>query len=195
MAEKAWSPEPWIWAWGELNRKRCLPVAYVSAVVPPTGNFRLHGIQRKHLSGAYGSGCVCWHALKPLLDFHTLHSSHPHASRFPTPRGSLRFAQMMWRLNFMVFFTCVVLNNSYMLYYICPMHTIFTVFVYAALAIAPQYNQNNFWCLMKWVGASGVGECGPGGNWQMGVRDACHGFDDRVAAWDRRSASQTCATC
>ncbi|PNW78612.1 hypothetical protein CHLRE_09g389950v5 [Chlamydomonas reinhardtii] len=60
-----------------------------------------------------------------------------------------RFAQMMWRLNFMVFFTCVVLNNSYMLYYICPMHTIFTVFVYAALAIAPQYNQNNFWCLMK----------------------------------------------
>jgi hypothetical protein len=38
-----------------------------------------------------------------------------------------RFAQMMWRLNFLVTFACIVLRNSYMLYYICPMHTIFTV--------------------------------------------------------------------
>ncbi|KAG2484868.1 hypothetical protein HYH03_016354 [Edaphochlamys debaryana] len=63
-----------------------------------------------------------------------------------------RFAQMFWRLNFLVFFTCVVLNNSYMLYYICPMHTIFTVFVYLALAIAPHTNQSNFWCLTKIAG-------------------------------------------
>lgn len=39
--------------------------------------------------------------------------------------------QMMWRLNFLVFFVCLVLNNSYMLYYIAPMHTIFTILVYA----------------------------------------------------------------
>ncbi|KDO72001.1 hypothetical protein CISIN_1g011439mg [Citrus sinensis] len=38
-----------------------------------------------------------------------------------------RFAQMMWRLNFLVLFCCIVLNNSYMLYYICPMHTLFTL--------------------------------------------------------------------
>ncbi|GFZ21758.1 O-acetyltransferase family protein [Actinidia rufa] len=44
-----------------------------------------------------------------------------------------RFAQMMWRLNFLVFFCCVVLNNSYTLYYICPMHTLFTLMVYGAL--------------------------------------------------------------
>ncbi|MBA0595079.1 hypothetical protein Gorai_011957, partial [Gossypium raimondii] len=37
-----------------------------------------------------------------------------------------RFAQMMWRLNFFVAFCCIVLNNDYMLYYICPMHTLFT---------------------------------------------------------------------
>ncbi|GAX80624.1 hypothetical protein CEUSTIGMA_g8059.t1 [Chlamydomonas eustigma] len=54
-----------------------------------------------------------------------------------------RFSQMMWRLNFLVFFACLVLRNSYMLYYICPMHTIFTVLVYGCLAIAPQYNQSN----------------------------------------------------
>ena len=37
---------------------------------------------------------------------------------------------MMWRLNFLVMVCCLALNNSYMLYYICPMHTLFTVMVY-----------------------------------------------------------------
>lgn len=43
-----------------------------------------------------------------------------------------RFVQMMWRLNFFVFFCCVALNNSYVLYYICPMHTLFTIMLYRA---------------------------------------------------------------
>ena len=55
-------------------------------------------------------------------------------------RCGRRFCQMMWRLNFLVTVTCVVLENSYMLYYICPMHTIFTVFVYACLALGAKYN-------------------------------------------------------
>jgi hypothetical protein len=41
---------------------------------------------------------------------------------------------MMWRLNFLVLFCCLVLNNSYMLYYICPMHTLFTIMVYGGEA-------------------------------------------------------------
>eukprot|EP00435_Cladocopium_sp_Y103_P020417 s890_g5.t1 len=44
-----------------------------------------------------------------------------------------RTAQMLFRLNFLGLVVCVVLRNEYMLYYICAMHTLFTVFVLVAM--------------------------------------------------------------
>jgi len=65
----------------------------------------------------------------------------------------LRFSQMMWRLNFFVFFVCVTMNNEYMLYYICPMHTFFTLMVFIPLWMFNKYNTSDLVCTLK-IGAT-----------------------------------------
>lgn len=42
-----------------------------------------------------------------------------------------------------------VMNNSLMVYYICPMHTLFTVLVYACLAIKSDWNKSNLLLAVK----------------------------------------------
>ncbi|KEG13869.1 putative CAS1 domain-containing protein 1-like isoform X2 [Trypanosoma grayi] len=54
-----------------------------------------------------------------------------------------RFCETQWRLNFLVTATCAVLGNQYMLYYICPLHTLFTLFIYGSLACFQDMNRSN----------------------------------------------------
>merc|ERR1712048_1312961 len=53
-----------------------------------------------------------------------------------------RTLQMLFRLNFFVFLVCVVLNNEFMLYYVAPLHTIFTVFVMLVLFLGQKLNES-----------------------------------------------------
>ena len=54
-----------------------------------------------------------------------------------------RFLAMQWRLNFLVFWICAMLQNEYMLYYICVLHTTFTVIIYAGLGIKHEWNHSS----------------------------------------------------
>eukprot|EP01062_Namystynia_karyoxenos_P003769 TRINITY_DN1133_c0_g1_i1.p1 TRINITY_DN1133_c0_g1~~TRINITY_DN1133_c0_g1_i1.p1 ORF type:complete len:615 (+),score=206.52 TRINITY_DN1133_c0_g1_i1:86-1846(+) len=67
-----------------------------------------------------------------------------------------RFFQMIWRLNFMVFWACVVLANDYMCYYICGMHTLWTFFVYFSLMFFKEHNEKNWVIALKFAGCTAI---------------------------------------
>lgn len=46
-----------------------------------------------------------------------------------------RVLKMLFRLNFLVFVMCLLMNTDYVLYYICPMHTMWFLSVYAVMGM------------------------------------------------------------
>ncbi|KAG2374637.1 hypothetical protein C9374_010656 [Naegleria lovaniensis] len=54
-----------------------------------------------------------------------------------------RFLQMLWRLNFSAVAFCLVTGNSYFLYYIVPLHTLYFVMIFVVMRIGrPLWNQH-----------------------------------------------------
>ena len=53
-----------------------------------------------------------------------------------------RLFGMLFRLNWLVFWVCLLLNQRLMLYYICPLHTFFFLVCYATWGIGYQWNKN-----------------------------------------------------
>ena len=60
-----------------------------------------------------------------------------------------RVLQMVWRLNFLVFFLCLVHGNPYILYYICPLHTYFFFMVYGTMYVGKEKNYTRWWIRIK----------------------------------------------
>jgi len=60
-----------------------------------------------------------------------------------------RVLQMLWRLNFLVFFLCLTHGNPYILYYICPLHTYFFLMVYAVMSFQKEKNYTKYWIRNK----------------------------------------------
>ncbi len=52
---------------------------------------------------------------------------------FKRDYGWLRVVQMLWRLNFAVALLMLWHGNTYILYYICPLHTFYFLFTYAVM--------------------------------------------------------------
>jgi len=56
----------------------------------------------------------------------------------------LRVLQMLWRMNFFCFFLCLTMDNPYLVYYICPLHTFFFFITYLLMGVMQSEN------LTKW---------------------------------------------
>jgi hypothetical protein len=63
--------------------------------------------------------------------------------------GVPRLLQMMWRLNFLVFFLMLVMNNNYITYYICPLHTFYFMLTYVTMYCFQSLNHSNWGIRLK----------------------------------------------
>lgn len=62
---------------------------------------------------------------------------------------AVRVMQMLWRLNFLVAFLCLTQGTTYILYYICLLHTYFFLMVYATMRVAKHVNYTKWGLRVK----------------------------------------------
>eukprot|EP00934_Nitzschia_sp_Nitz4_P006737 Nitzschia sp. Nitz4//scaffold45_size130396//8549//11497//NITZ4_003428-RA/size130396-processed-gene-0.172-mRNA-1//1//CDS//3329552335//6727//frame0 len=63
--------------------------------------------------------------------------------------GAIRVLQMLWRLNFLVLFLCLTQGTTFILYYICLLHTYYFFMVYAVMRVGANMNHNKWWVRIK----------------------------------------------
>lgn len=61
----------------------------------------------------------------------------------------VRVLQMLWRLNFLVLFLCLSQGTTYILYYICPLHTYFFFMVYITMSLGRHLNYSKYGLRLK----------------------------------------------
>lgn len=70
--------------------------------------------------------------------------------------SAARVLQMLWRLNFLVLFLCLSQGTTYILYYICPLHTYFFFMVYLTMRIRKDLNYSKYGVRFKLVAVAFV---------------------------------------
>lgn len=63
--------------------------------------------------------------------------------------GTVRVLQMLWRLNFLVLFLCLTQGTTFILYYICLLHTYYFCMVYIIMRIRHKQNYTKWWIRTK----------------------------------------------
>jgi hypothetical protein len=63
--------------------------------------------------------------------------------------SAVRVMQMLWRLNFLVVFLCLTQGTTYILYYICLLHTYFFLMVYATMRVGKHLNYSKYGIRLK----------------------------------------------
>jgi hypothetical protein len=63
--------------------------------------------------------------------------------------GSVRVLQMLWRLNFLVLFLCLTQGTTYILYYICLLHTYYFMMVYVTMRVFKSVNYTKYGIRIK----------------------------------------------
>eukprot|EP00978_Attheya_sp_CCMP212_P006146 scaffold13844_cov55-Attheya_sp.AAC.2 len=63
--------------------------------------------------------------------------------------SAIRVMQMLWRLNFLVIFLCLSQGTTYILYYICPLHTYFFIMVYVTMRAFKNVNYSKYGLRLK----------------------------------------------
>jgi len=61
----------------------------------------------------------------------------------------LRVMQMIWRMNFFVVFLCLTMDNPYIVYYICPLHTFYFLVTYATMVVWSEVNHRQYAPMIK----------------------------------------------
>lgn len=81
----------------------------------------------------------------------------------------VRLLQMLWRLNFLVFFLVMIMDNHYILYYICPLHTFYFLMVYVIMR--PVQSANYTKSGMRWKLALAALFISAVWDWDIGLFD------------------------
>jgi hypothetical protein len=68
----------------------------------------------------------------------------------------IRVIQMVWRMNFFVFLLCMTMDNPYIVYYICPLHTFFFFVTYSTMALWSSVNRSEHGAAVKILVAVGL---------------------------------------